>query len=388
MQLSAHFADYEFKCSCCGKIKVEQSLVDKLEQLFEKLNCSKIIVNSGYRCPDHDKAVGGTSTGQHTKGTAADIVCYDQTGQIISSKKVCIAAQEVGFKGIANIDDTYTATHVDVRTSGQWYGNEIYGTGTVTDDFHKYFSKSDNFENESVVFGIDVSKWQGNINWSHVKADGVKFAIIRAGCGRSEDVQFKNNYAGCKSNGIPVGAYWYSEATTVQGAKEEAAAFISVLKGKTFEFPVYMDLEEKAQFALGKAKCSELVQVFCDELEKAGYYAGLYCSTYYLQTYISESVRNRYAVWVAQYAKSCTYTGNYGIWQHGVAGHPEYDITSKGSVYGISGQCDLDYCYIDYKTTIKKAGLNGFSVSESNDRANDILKDIKQVYDKYVINDG
>lgn len=143
-QISAHFNITEFKCKC-GKThdtKLDTLLTDNLERLFSALNCSKIIVNSGYRCSTHDLNVGGNGSGQHTKGTAADIVCYDQKNNKISSKKVCCAAQDVGFNGIANIDSTYTATHVDVRV-GKWYGNEALGAAgtnyTITNDFYSYF---------------------------------------------------------------------------------------------------------------------------------------------------------------------------------------------------------------------------------------------------------
>ena len=390
-QLTAHFNAKEFQCKC-GKshsFLIDNDLLEKLEQLHAAFHCSKIIVNSGYRCQTHDKNVGGNGVGQHTKGTAADICCYAQDGSIISSKLVCCKAQDIGFTGIANIDSSYQYTHVDVRTSGKWYGDEVYGTGTVTDDFYRYYNISKNADSEpsSGILGIDVSEWQGNINWSHVKTDGVKFAIIRAGIGHRVDDQFANNYAGCKSNGIPCGVYWYSYATTVEDAKKEAQVCLQTIKGKTFEYPIYFDLEEPEQFKLGKKVCSDIVQAFCDEIEKAGYYAGLYCSTYYLKNYISESVRKRYAVWVAQYNDKCSYTGNYGIWQHSVAGHPDYDVFGKGSVYGITGQCDLDYAYIDYPKIIKNAGLNGFrmgaDISGNSDKTEEILEDIKEIYDKY-----
>ena len=390
-QLSAHFNVREFRCKC-GKshsFLIDNDLLEKLEQLHAAFHCSKIIVNSGYRCQTHDKNVGGNGVGQHTKGTAADICCYAQDGSIISSKLVCCKAQDIGFTGIANIDSSYQYTHVDVRTSGKWYGDEVYGTGTVTDDFYRYYNISKNADSEpsSGILGIDVSEWQGNINWSHVKTDGVKFAIIRAGIGHRVDDQFANNYAGCKSNGIPCGVYWYSYATTVEDAKKEAQVCLQTIKGKTFEYPIYFDLEEPEQFKLGKKVCSDIVQAFCDEIEKAGYYAGLYCSTYYLKNYISESVRKRYAVWVAQYNDKCSYTGNYGIWQHSVAGHPDYDVFGKGSVYGITGQCDLDYAYIDYPKIIKNAGLNGFrmgaDISGNSYKTEEILEDIKEIYDKY-----
>lgn len=367
-QLSTHFNVQEFKCKCGENhdILIENDLIDKLEMLFDKLDCSKIIVNSGYRCSTHDKNVGGNGIGQHTKGRAADIVCYDQNGDIITSKKVCCIAQDIGFKGIANITDSYTSTHVDVRTNGYWFGDEVYGTGNITDDFYDYFNVGD------VMKGIDVSKHQGNIDWSKVHVD---FAIIRAGYGKElsqKDEQFENNYAGCKKNNIPCGVYWYSYATSVEEAKKEAKVCLEVIKGKTFEFPIFFDLEEKRQFDLGKKTCSEMVQAFCDTLENAGYYAGLYCSTYYLTNFVTEAVRNRYAIWVAQYNDKCTYSGQYGIWQK----------SSEGKINGINGNVDIDECYIDYKSVIKKKGLNGFS-SDTDDKVNKILDDIKNVYEKY-----
>lgn len=364
-QLSAHFNVQEFKCQC-GKshdILIDSGLIDKLESLYTALNCSKIIVTSGYRCPEHDKAVGGTSSGQHTKGTAADVCCYGQDGQPISSKTVCCKAQDLGFTGIANITSSYQYTHLDVRTSAKWYGDEIHGNGTITDDFYKYFgiAKTSNSEKNSVIFGIDVSEWQGTIDWAKAKAGGVKFAILRAGISSRADKCFTTNYAACENARIPVGAYWYCTATTVADAKAQAKLFLQVISGKKFAYPVYMDLEEPAQFALGKAKCSELVDAFLTVLEQAGYFAGLYCSTSYLQQYLTDSIRSRYAIWVAQYYTSCTYNGDYGIWQYNVAGSEQYDIIGQKSIPGISAACDMDYCYTDYPAIIKAAGLNGFT---------------------------
>ncbi|MCI5794765.1 MAG: D-Ala-D-Ala carboxypeptidase family metallohydrolase [Ruminococcus sp.] len=134
----------------CGKThdtELNPKLVDNLEKLYRVLDCSKIVVTSGYRCPDHDKAVGGNGTGQHTKGNAADIICYGKDGSIISTKKVACKAQDIGFRGIGNIDSTYTAIHVDVRTGAKWYGDEAVRGGTsgsVTDDFYRYYSTKDN----------------------------------------------------------------------------------------------------------------------------------------------------------------------------------------------------------------------------------------------------
>ena len=392
-QLSPHFNAREFRCQCgqSHETLIASELVDNLETLYTALNCSKIIVTSGYRCPEHDKAVGGTSSGQHTKGTAADVCCYGQDGQPISSKTVCCKAQDLGFTGIANITSSYQYTHLDVRTSGKWYGDEVYGNGTVTDDFYKYFGmeKSES-ETKNLLKGIDVSYAQGVIDWEKVKASGlVDFAILRAGYGRETsqvDTQFERNYAACKRLGIPCGAYWFSYAMSADEAKREAQVFLQTIKGKSFEYPVYMDLELAKQFALGKAACSAIVDAFLSVLEQSGYYAGLYCSTYYLDNYLSDSIKSRYTVWCAQYASKCTYQNPYGIWQYNVAGNEEYDIIGQKSIPGIVGECDMDYCYTDYPAIIKAAGLNGFAKSaetptdnedtDDNDTLKQILKHV------------
>ena len=203
--------------------------------------------------------------------------------------------------------------------------------------------------------GIDVSRWQGDIDWTKVKTD---FCIIQAGYGRElsqKDEKFERNYSGCKAAGVPCGAYWYSYATSEDEARKEAAVCIEVLKGKQFEYPVYYDVEEQRILSLGRDKVSAIIKAFCGELEKAGYFVGLYMSAYPLGNLVSEEVRNRYAVWVAHYGvtKPC-YSGAYGIWQK----------SSTGSVSGISGKVDLDEAYEDYPAIIKAAGLNGFSKPE------------------------
>ena len=213
----------------------------------------------------------------------------------------------------------------------------------------------------SIKKGIDVSEHQGVIDWKSVKTD---FVILRAGYGREisqKDRFFDTNYAGCKSNNIPCGAYWYSYATSEEDAVREAKTCLEVIKGKQFEYPIYFDVEEATQFRLGRAKVSAIIKAFLDYVEKAGYWVGLYMSKYYLETYVTEEIRNRYAVWVAQYSSACTYRNQHGMWQYGIAGDSKYDTAKVQSVSGIKGNCDCDYCYIDYPTQIKNAGLNGYA---------------------------
>ena len=354
-QLSPHFNAREFRCSC-GKSHetlLASELVDKLEALYTALNCSKIIVTSGYRCPDHDKAVGGTSSGQHTKGTAADVCCYGQDGQPISSKTVCCKAQNLGFGGIANITSSYQYTHLDVRTGYRWLGDETKGNGTVTDDFYKYFGmEKSEPETKNLLKGIDVSYAQGVIDWEKVKASGqVDFAILRAGYGRETtqvDTRFERNYAACKRLGIPVGAYWYSYATTVAEAEQEVKVCLQTIQGKQFEYPVAFDIEE----ARCLPQADALSTTFCTALENAGYYTAIYTFKSALESNFSAAVKNRYDIFLSHIGVQQTdYAGSYGLWQY----------SWTGCIPGISGDVDLDYAYKDYPTMIQNAGLNGFT---------------------------
>ena len=354
-QLSPHFNAREFRCSC-GKSHetlLASELVDKLEALYTALNCSKIIVTSGYRCPEHDKAVGGTSSGQHTKGTAADVCCYGQDGQPISSKTVCCKAQDLGFTGIANITSSYQYTHLDVRTGYRWLGDETKGNGTVTDDFYKYFGIAKTQQpSESIAKGIDVSYAQGVIDWEKVKASGlVDFAILQAGYGKETsqvDKQFERNYSECKRLGIPVGAYWYSYATTAAEAEQEAKVCLQTIRGKQFEYPVAFDIEEERSLPQANALC----QAFCSVLEAAGYYAAIYTFKSALENNISTAIKNRYDIFLSHVGVQQTdYAGSYGLWQY----------SWTGCIPGISGDVDLDYAYKDYPTMIQNAGLNGFT---------------------------
>lgn len=352
-QLSSHFNVQEFKCKC-GKeheILIAEELITNFENLYSALNCSKIIVTSGYRCTAHDKNVGGSGSGQHTKGNAADICCYGQDGQPISSKTVCCKAQDIGFTGIVNITDAYIYTHLDVRTGSKWYGDETKGNNTVTSDFYSYFGVSKN--NEPLMKGIDVSVHNGSVDWQKVKNSGIQFAILRAGYGREmsqKDARFEENYRNAKAAGISVGAYWYSYAMSEDEARLEADVFLSVIKGKQFEMPVYFDLEEKKQFDLGKEKVSAIMRAFLERVEFAGYFVRLYGSASSLKTHTADDIKSRYTIWLAHWTDQTNYSGTYALWQY----------SDKGSVSGISSNVDLDIAYVDFPAIIKNKRLNGY----------------------------
>lgn len=209
-------------------------------------------------------------------------------------------------------------------------------------------------------FGIDISKWQNGFDFDKAKKEGVEFIILRGAYTTSKDVCFDKFYEACKDRNIPVGVYLYSMARNVAEAKNEANKLINnVLKGKTFEYPIYMDVEDKALKALGKDKLTDVIIAFCETLEKAGYYVGIYSTAYFLKTYTHEEKLEKYDKWIAQWTKKCTYGKDYGMWQFG----GETNEVRTNKVAGVV--CDQDYCYKDYPSIIKKAGLNGFTKLKS-----------------------
>ena len=211
----------------------------------------------------------------------------------------------------------------------------------------------------SILKGIDVSSHRGEIDWAKVKASGVEFAIIRAGYGREisqKDDYFEANYAGCKANGIPCGAYWVCYADDRQDSIVEANAFLEAVKGKTFEYPLYYDVEDwpESDYYFSKkpnVECDAMITNFCTTLEQNGCFAGIYSGKNISLAKLSKSVRTRFAFWVAQYYDCCTYPDYHGMWQ----------CASDGRIDGINGNVDIDECYFDYISAIKDAGLNGFS---------------------------
>ena len=210
--------------------------------------------------------------------------------------------------------------------------------------------------------GIDVSTYQRNVDYKKLKADGVEFVIIRASYGdvlsfpSQKDPMFESHYKAATAAGLHVGAYHFTYALTPEKAKREAQGFMSVIKGKKFDMPVYIDLESEPSsgylpFKTGKANCSAMVKAFCDELEKNNYWAGLYISRSPLQDYITTDVASRFSLWVAEYASKCNYPGTVDIWQY----------TSTARFNGYNGNLDADICYKDYPTLIKNAGKNGYT---------------------------
>ena len=210
-------------------------------------------------------------------------------------------------------------------------------------------------------FGIDISRWQGDFDFQKAVAEGVRFAVIKGGGGDDGlyvDSKFSCNYTNAKKHNIPVGVYWFSRALTTQQAKEEADyLYEHILRGKQFELPIYIDVENKTQLGVGKRLLTDIIKTWCDRLEKKGFWVGIYSSQSYFDQYMFDAELTKYAHWVACWAPSCSYPNKecFGMWQFG--GETNYIRSNR-----IAGQvCDQDYMLFDYPTAIKNAGLNGFN---------------------------
>ena len=210
-------------------------------------------------------------------------------------------------------------------------------------------------------FGIDVSKWQGDFDFSKAKYEGVEFVILRGAYANSKDTKFDTYYASCKAIGLPVGVYQYSMAQTPSQARKEAETlYNNVLKGRQFELPIYIDVEDKVQLALGKSALTDIVKAWCEYLENKGYFVGIYASLWTFQGEVEDTELTKYAHWVAQWSKKCTYTDECGMWQFG----GESNMIRSTQIAGQT--VDQNYMYIDYPTLIKKAKLNGYGTPKKS----------------------
>ena len=187
--------------------------------------------------------------------------------------------------------------------------------------------------------GIDVSEWQGTIDWREVAKDGVQFAVIHAGYGRElsqKDKYFERNYAGARAAGIKVGAFWYSYADSVARAEQEARTCLKVLDGKHLDLPVFFDQEyEPGILKLSTKTRTDIVLKFLETIKAAGRPCGLYSSTDFITTKLQANRLTAYPLWIAEYGSKLHYTGKVWAWQY----------TDKGRVAGIKGRVDMDHGY-------------------------------------------
>ena len=207
------------------------------------------------------------------------------------------------------------------------------------------------------MYGLDLSKHNGRVDFNAIKNSGNDFVILRCGYGvnGTKDPKFEEYYKQAKAAGLKVGAYYYSYALNVTGAKAEANNCLSYIQGKQFEMPVYIDMEDADLYKLkngmpSNSTLNEICNEFCKILESKGYYAGVYASKSWFDTKLT-SIGN-YTKWIARYGT------NDGTKQFD---YPNYGMYQFTSVYKINGKVfDRNYCYVDFTSAIKNNGLNGY----------------------------
>ena len=198
----------------------------------------------------------------------------------------------------------------------------------------------------SGTMGIDVSKWNGNIDWNAVSNSGISYVIIRCGYRGSsqgkliEDPKFLANIKGATAAGLKVGVYFFTQAVDEVEAVEEASMVLEQIKGYKISYPIFLDVEPSGGRAdsIDRDTRTAVCKAFCETIQDAGYTAGIYANKTWLTGKLNAGELNAYKIWLAQYSATPTYTGKYDIWQY----------KSNGSVSGIKGNVDMNQSYLGY----------------------------------------
>lgn len=224
-------------------------------------------------------------------------------------------------------------------------GNKVTGQQVIQGA--KYNFNSDGTLNTgSGVLGIDVSTWNGNIDWNKVKNSGVSYVIIRTGFRGStqgslvEDNKFRQNIKGATNAGLKVGVYFFSQAINEVEAVEEASMVLGQIKGYKLAYPVFIDVEPSGGRAdgLSTGDRTKVVNAFCQTIQNNGYKAGIYANKTWFTNKLNTSALSGYKIWLAQYNSTVTYKGRYDMWQY----------SDKGKINGISGNVDMNLSYLSY----------------------------------------
>lgn len=324
----------------------------------------KTITITGVKAGSVTVTVIYTENGVETKATCAVTVKLnpkeDKTTLLKDKSGNQIYVTENGEYREATYADYYTATNFYIKGTMKYTGwNTIdgkvyffkadgnYVTGEQVIQGAKYnFASDGSLVTGSGTMGIDVSKWNGSIDWTAVKNSGISYVIIRVGYRGSsagaliDDSKFASNIKGATNAGLKVGVYFFTQAVNEVEAVEEASMVLERIKGYKISYPVFLDVEKSGGRAdsLDKATRTAVIKAFCQTIQNAGYTAGIYANKTWFTEKISTGELSAYKIWLAQYAATPTYSGRYDLWQY----------KSTGKVSGISGNVDLNLSYLGY----------------------------------------
>lgn len=249
--------------------------------------------------------------------------------------KVTYNNNAYSFKNKWTSSNTYVAT---VNSDGKIFAKSL---GSTTISYKTYNGKTASFKltvSGSAVKCLDISTWQGYVDFNKVKSAGYNYVILRAGFGREysqKDNTFERNYANAKAAGIKVGVYWFSYSTSPSDAYREANACLYCLNGKRLDMPVYYDLEYQPAMSMSNSNYTQMALNFCSTIKKAGYKSGVYSSASVYSYLLNRQtlINNGVSIWNAQWSSYCSVPCD--IWQY----------SEKGQVNGISTSVDMNYIY-------------------------------------------
>ena len=206
-----------------------------------------------------------------------------------------------------------------------------------------------------LAYGVDLSHHNKSVDWNKLKTSDVGFVILRIGTSKTDDTKFEEYYAAAKAAGIPVGCYFYTYATTTQEALADAERVLAKIRGKTFEYPVYYDMEDPSLLWQDRDTLTDVCLTFSKKLIDAGFFPGLYTNRNWLGNYLNaEKITTLCDVWYAQWRTAglpdVDYSDTYGMWQY----------SDAGKVEGIEGVVDVNVAYKDYPKIIKENHYNGY----------------------------
>lgn len=196
--------------------------------------------------------------------------------------------------------------------------------------------------------GIDISKWQANVDMKRVKESGVEFVMVRALSGKNVDKYAFANYAMCRELDMGVGFYQYNYALTEKGIRQEAQLMIEFLKDKKVNMPICLDMEDSTYRKLPVAEINRLARIWLEMVEGAGYYVMIYSNNDWMKNVWQKDLLEKYDLWYARYKANGYQDFKCGLWQS----------SSTGTVPGINGNCDVDYALKDLREIIERKGLN------------------------------
>ena len=230
---------------------------------------------------------------------------------------------------------------------------------------------------ETPVKGIDVSYWQGDVDFKSVKESGISFVILRIGTSYGKDSTFDKNYKNARENGLDVGCYFYTYSKDVQTAQKDAEDVISWIGDKQLQYPVYFDIEDPSLESLPKSDKMAICETFREKVSDAGFLVGLYANSYWLNDLLDKEVcYNNYEIWLANWTNTGLPDKDMSelcsVWQY----------TGNGVVVGVKGSVDLDVSYYDYPTYVKENGLNNYDKPE-NEEPIDMFKVLKRFYNSF-----